>query len=73
MKLKLSLRYIYLLFFQGQVMFRNGERMGTIKFNQFQGTYITLDYSQSQVSWVQECEVYSLVTALPEVVLSLVW
>lgn len=23
--------------FQGQVMFRNGERMGTIKFNQFQG------------------------------------
>ena len=27
--------------FQGQVMFRNGERMGTIKFNQFQGMWDT--------------------------------
>lgn len=27
-------------YFQGQVMFRNGERMGTIKFNQFQGIFL---------------------------------
>lgn len=37
----------WLLFFQGQVMFRNGERMGTIKFNQFQGTNTT-NYSMSE-------------------------
>lgn len=30
----------FALVFQGQVMFRNGERMGTIKFNQFQGTLL---------------------------------
>ncbi len=28
------------VFLQGQVMFRNGERMGTIKFTQFQGKSI---------------------------------
>lgn len=35
---RLSLIVCY-CFIQGQVMFRNGERMGTIKFTQFQGKF----------------------------------
>lgn len=41
--LKIDILFFVFPSFQGQVMFRNGERMGTIKFNQFQGMWDVTD------------------------------
>lgn len=42
-QIKARYSIFFVISFQGQVMFRNGERMGTIKFNQFQGMWDVTD------------------------------
>lgn len=42
-------------FLQGQVMFRNGERMGTIKFTQFQGKSIRWSFFMVNKPFYRKC------------------